>query len=100
MFCVILGKVRRPAWAGGSREGGDGQIIFTAAPALLDIGPPYANNIMWFDENDIYPLEVCLLNEICSNRGELFSRRVGEPFYCALDYEGWRAASTALLRLG
>lgn len=100
MWCVILGKVVRPAWSGESRKGGDGQIVFTAAPALLDIGPQYANNVKWFDENDIYPLEVCLLNEMCANRGELFSTAVGEPFYCQLDYDGWSAASLALLRLG
>jgi hypothetical protein len=54
MFCVIQGKMDR--W--GGRNGGDGQILFTYAPGMLEMGH-YSDNRYGFEENDIYPLEVC-----------------------------------------
>ena len=38
-----------------------------------------------FEENDIYPMEVCVLHAACANGDEIFQKEVGEPFVCALD---------------
>ena len=43
-------------------------------------------------ENDIYYLEVCVLNEMCKNRDEIFTKEHGESFYVAV-----RAANHAQL---
>ena len=51
-----------------------------------------------FEENDIYPLEVCLLHEMCRNGGDIFARRTGEPFDCVVDLDRWHEASLALLQ--
>ena len=38
--------------------------------------------------DDIFYLEVCVYNQICSNGHELFTRSVGQPFFC--DFEATR----------
>ena len=89
MFCLLRGM-----------DGvGNGQILFTLAPALLDMSGANWDNLYGFEENEIYPLEVCLLNEMCANGWEIFNRNVGEPFDCRLDGSRWRAAYEAILQL-
>ena len=88
MFCVIHGRLPRYG------EGGVGnrQIIFTFAPAMINM-EGYSDGMYGFEENDIYPLEVCLLNEACANGDEIFNTEVGEPFVCELDVAKWLAAA-------
>ena len=88
MFCVAQGKL-----AGGKRK-----IVFSAAPNDMDM-TGYSDNMFGYAENDIYYLEVCTLNEMCSNHEDIFKRKVGEPFICQLDYSRWKAAGQALLQL-
>ena len=92
MVCVIQGKAN---WGGG----GDGQIIFSIAPSDLDI-EDFDSRVGWYSENDIYYLEVCTLNEMCSNRDELFAAKVGDPFFCKFDLRQWRKTRQDLTRLG
>ena len=88
MFCVIHGRLPRYG------EGGVGnrQIIFTFAPAMINM-EGYSDGMYGFEENDIYPLEVCLLNEACANGDEIFNTEVGQPFVCELDVAKWLAAA-------
>ena len=92
MICVIQGKAN---WGGG----GDGQIVFSLAPSLLDLDD-FNSRPSWYSENDIYYLEVCTLNEMCSNRDELFASQVGDPFYCQWDERQWRQAKQDMMALG
>ena len=92
MICVIQGKAN---WGGG----GDGQILFSYAPALLEMGD-FDSRPNHYTENDIYYLEICTLNEMCSNRDELFRANVGDPFFCRFDQAQWGRAKRDLLALG
>ena len=92
MMCVIQGKACR----GG---GGDGQIVFSLAPATLDM-EDFDSRPGWYTENDIYYLEVCTLNEMCSNRDELFTAEVGDSFFCKLDRQQWQQAKRDMMALG
>ena len=46
---------------------------------------------------DVYYLEVCALNELCSNREELFRLKAGESFRCRSDAAGLARLRVALL---
>jgi len=50
----------------------------------------------WYIENDIYYLEVCVLNEMCANGAEIFTKAEGEAFVCEFDAALWAAAGKAL----
>lgn len=41
-------------------------------------------------------LEVCVLNEMCSNHDEIFQKKVGEPYICKFDHARWSAAAASL----
>ena len=99
IYCAAKGKLA----PGGGDSGGE--LLFSLAPSALDLGPFYVSGGTgayqgdgYYSENDIYYLEVCVLNEICSNRNALFSARVGEHFRCAYDVAGHTALREALLR--
>ena len=68
--------------------GGDGSIIFSFAPSELDM-TDYAYSQWGYAENDIYYLEVCTLNEMCSNYEEIFMLKVGDKFHCKFDPVRW-----------
>ena len=55
-MCVVQGKA---SWGGGTKE-----IIFTYAPAMLDIDD-FNSRPTWYIENDIYYLEVRLAMATC-----------------------------------
>lgn len=92
MVCVVQGKA---CWGGG----GDGQILFSIAPSMLDMAD-FDSRQGFYSENDIYYLEVCVLNEMCSNHDELFTKAVGEPFFCKFDRQRWLRAKREMLALG
>ena len=48
--------------------------------------------------DDIFFLEVCLLNQICVNGHELFELKVGQPFYCQFDDARFIELKEILLR--
>lgn len=87
MFCAADGKLHG--------QGSSNYIIFSIAPKNLDtyllerkVQPPSVqgwNCCGTYAENDIYYLEVCTLNEVCSNTDELFALNEGDPFYCQFD---------------
>ena len=74
---------------------GNGEIIFTLTPAYLEM-EHYSDNMYGFTENDIYPLEVCLLSEVCANGGQVFQLQVGETFVCDFDAARWMALGKVL----
>ena len=91
MMCVINGK-------GSYGGGGTGEIVFTYAPNNLWMDD--FNSRPWsYIEDDIYYLEICVLNEMCSNYEELWEIGVGESFFCKFDSERWSAAAAALRSL-
>jgi hypothetical protein len=49
---------------------------------------------------DIYYLEVCVLNEVCANRHEMFQVGRGTPFRCRIDMEGYRKMQEAVMQWG
>ena len=53
-----------------------------------------------YAESDIYYLEVCVVNEICSNRAQLFSLSRGQNFRCQFDAAGYKSMQQALMRWG
>ena len=92
MVCVVQGKA---CWNGG----GDGQIIFSLAPSSLDL-EQFDSRPTFYVENDIYYLEVCTLNEMCSNRAEMWNAAMGDPFFCQFDREQWQRAKRDMMALG
>jgi len=86
MMCVAQKKV-------GSVRG---EIVFSLAPGSLDIDVFNANP-NGYQENDIYYLEACVLNEMCSNGEEIFAAGVGDTFVCDYDRARWNAAAAALM---
>jgi len=94
MICVIQGQAN---WGGG----GSGDIVFTMSPSMLDMDREGFNDRQGFySENDIYFLEICTLNEMCSNYEEMFSAAVGDTFRCKFDRERWMAAARDMRQLG
>ena len=80
--------------------GGDGTIIFSFAPSLLDM-TDYSRYVGGgYSENDIYYLEVCTLNEMCLNYEEIFNAKVGDPFVCQFDPVRWKAYGEDMKKLG
>ena len=82
-------------------RGASGEIRFTKEPAYIDasLSSHYSDNMYGFEENDIYALELCLLNEMCVNGDEIFAKRVGEPFHCVPDEGKWQSFGRDLLEL-
>lgn len=78
--------------------GGDGSIVFSLAPHNLDF-TGYSDTFA-YSENDIYYLEVCTLNEMCSNRNDLFGARVGDRFWCQFDKQAWLRFGREVMELG
>ena len=91
MVCVIQGKAN---WGGG----GNGEIVFSLAPGMLDMSD-FNHNQGYYKENDIYYLEVCTLNEMCSNREEIFTKSVGDSFFCQFDRQRWRQLKQDMMAL-
>ena len=92
IYCAARGKL-----ADGGQDSG-GVLIFSLAPNSLDLAPFYVRGGTgayqgdgYYSENDIYYLELCVLNEICANRDELFSLDVGDHFRCQYDAQGHAA---------
>lgn len=46
--------------------------------------------------DDIFFLETCLFHQLCTNGADLFTLRVGEPFYCTLNEARFRDLETWL----
>ena len=103
MFCALTGKLG----GGGGHSGGGlggGELVFSLAPSRMDTRPfshdSYArphSGCGDYAENDVYYLEVCALNELCSNREELFRLKAGESFRCRSDAAGLARLRVALL---
>ena len=85
MFCAIKGRLLQ----GGKEGSHGGAIVFSKAPKELDLAPfskgTYFRCCGDYAESDIYYLEVCVLNEMCSNRNELFALNAGDTFHCHFD---------------
>ena len=86
MICVVLGE----ACQAGRRC--ETEIIFTEAPGELSIDE-FNSREGYFTEDDVYYLEVCLLNEMCSNHDDIFTTRDGGSFFCQFDAGRWRRAA-------
>ena len=52
-----------------------------------------------YSENDIYYLEVCTLNEMCANRDELWTLKMGDPFFCQFDSVEWQQTRWDMMAL-
>ena len=46
---------------------------------------------------DIFHLELCLFNQVCSNGDGLFGLKVGEPFLCSFSHKRFMALAHTLL---
>jgi hypothetical protein len=99
IYCAAKGKLA----PGGADSGGD--LIFSLAPNSLELAPFYQKGGTgayqgdgYYSENDIYYLEVCVLNEICANRDELFRLDRGGHFRCQYDSAGHAELRDGLLR--
>ena len=57
--------------------------------------PP--GGVFGYTTDDIFYLETCLLNEICSNTDDLFSVDYGEPFECQFSEDGFNELQRLLL---
>ncbi|KAL1498677.1 hypothetical protein AB1Y20_013989 [Prymnesium parvum] len=100
MTCAARGLLPGQAYGGErSRPGGSSTIRFAFAPGDLDptgkahpLGrcsgwrPPDARTGCsdGYATDDIFYLEVCIFNQICSNGEEIFGLEVGQPFHCDL----------------
>ena len=85
------------------------KIRFARAPNTLNFngGPSFGVCSGWtnkrcntrtrFANDDIYFLEICFYNQICSNGDALFQLQVGEDFECDLDDRRFRALQQQLL---
>jgi len=80
--CAAMGKLKQQA---------SGEIRFADAPSSLDpeelLGEcdgyfPNDRNMHGYANDDIFYLEICLLNQLCLNGDSLFSLEAGEPFHC------------------
>ena len=78
-------------------------LIFSLAPNSLDLAPFYVRGGTgayqgdgYYSENDIYYLELCVLNEICANRAQLFALDSGDAFKCDFDAAGHESLKRAL----
>jgi len=89
MVCVVEGKA---SYDRGDRSR---EIRFTHPPGQLNIDD-FNSRPGWYIENDIYYLEVCVLNEMCANGAEIFTKAEGEAFVCEFDAALWAAAGKAL----
>lgn len=75
--------------ANGALPGQDSKkIIFSLAPSTLArvelLGSGRGNG---YNVDEVYYLEVCLFNQICTNSDQLFSVKKGEAFECEFDAE-------------
>lgn len=50
-----------------------------------------------YASQDIFYLEVCLYDQVCSNRVDLWELEAGDPWKCELDYDGFVELRTWLL---
>ena len=53
-----------------------------------------------YSSQDIFFLEVCVLNTICDNGAELFELEIGQDFYCQLSDAGMERLKTWILARG
>lgn len=53
-----------------------------------------------YSSQDIFFLEVCVLNTICDNGAELFKLEIGQDFYCQLSDAGMERLKTWILARG
>ena len=103
-MCAAKGKLPYQ----GSRS-----MIFAIAPSALDpsgaTGKPLgqckgwvpsqrpAGGVYGYATDDIFYLEICLLNQICTNGDQLFRLRAGEEFVCAYSSQRFRDLQRMLL---
>ena len=92
MVCVVAGKA-------DYADSSSGEIIFTYAPAMLNIDEFNSRPGMYI-EDDIYYLEVCVLNEMCTNYEEIFQKGEGDSFFCKFDHARWSAWARDMRKLG
>jgi len=92
---------------------GSRTLIFAVAPNALDpsgaTGKPLGACKGWvpprvpeggvygYATDDIFYLEVCMLNQICTNGEQLFNLRAGEEFTCQYSSESFRELQRLLL---
>jgi len=92
---------------------GTRKMIFAIAPSALDpsggTGKPLAackgwvpprkpeGDVYGYATDDIFYLEVCVLNQICSNGERIFELRAGEEFTCEYSSERFRELQHLLL---
>ena len=89
-----------------------GEIVFARAPKDLFVRGPHSRldkcsgwappdappgGVFGYATEDIFHLEVCVYNQICENRMELFDLDVGEPFYCELSMSRFSELQEILL---
>ena len=84
-------------------------IVFAHAPknVWMDGWPPFGvcsgftqgwcDPWHGFANDDIYPLEVCLYSQVCSNNDDLFRVEAGERFVCDIDVPGFRRLQRMLV---
>ena len=77
-------------------------VHFATAPKALDVDKLERNAYKIapghkYAENDVFYLEVCMLDAVCRNRAHLFSLAPGELFECDFDDEAYVELTNALI---
>ena len=49
-----------------------------------------ANAVTRYSSSAVYPLEVCVFNELCHNGAQLFALEAGAEFLCDFSESGYR----------
>ena len=114
MLCAVSGKLP-------GQQPRDRSIRLANSPKLLDVDPlkhrraggagrqPFTRRCdapsseggkrpLGYSLPDIFHLEVCIFNQICTNGHKLFALNVGEPFVCDFSHERFAALAAQLLR--
>ena len=104
MLCAVEGRLATQYRQSGTAAPSGGEIIFSLAPSEL-VMKPFDEDTMTrccgdYAENDIYYLEVCVLNEVCENSDELWRIRAGDRWRCHLSQAKYRAMQEALQQYG
>lgn len=68
------------------------------APSVAASLNGYGVKRLGYSLPDIFHLEVCFFNQVCTNGPALFELKVGEPFICQFSHERFAALSDLLLR--
>ena len=103
----LLPDQRRPGADHANEQ--PGAIVFARAPNRLRVRGdgmrlgqcsgwvPQGRPLYGYATDDVFYLEVCILNQICENGAEIFDLNVGDPFRCQVSDARMRELQSLLL---